>query len=122
MVNRMKDNPNKIELQAWECYGNEPEVFYIHGEIHNLGKELIFTHLDGAFIYLDDVQKAELFGGNSDVKGHKEKYFRFGKAGVEAKVPYKDAVELIKAFFPVDEITNEAFNVRVFNNNRGRRA
>lgn len=114
LVNKLKGEKHKIELQAWECYGKEREVFYIHGEIFKSPNNLIFTHLDGAFIDLDDAQKAELFAGNTDVKGHKEKFFRFGKADGEANLPYEDAVELIRAFFPAEEITDEAFTVKPY--------
>jgi len=107
-VNRRKESNNSIiQLQAWMYCIDLEEVFYIHAE----SKDFITSvqHLDGAKIYLQKEDRKRLFRSGDKIKGdYYEKQFR-----IDGNIPMNDFYEIIKKYFPVKELVEEAFDFDV---------
>lgn len=100
-----KSLPDTREIQVWEDVRGSSEVFYSHS-IMSLDL-LSVTHLDGATMHLTMEQKAELFNEAHKLKGESyQKHFR-----VDGSFPVSKAVELMQAYFPIEELTSEAFKL-----------
>jgi hypothetical protein len=100
-----KDGPEISEMQVWEDVRGTEEVFYGHAILSSSSETV--HHLDCATIHFSACQKKELFNQGRKVKGQSyRKHFR-----VDGSFPLQYALELMRAYFPVDELLNEAFEI-----------
>jgi hypothetical protein len=102
---RKESNGSIIQLQAWQYCIDTEEVFYVHAESQDFNSTV--SHLDGAKIYFNKKDLAQLFIEGDKIKGdYYEKQFR-----IDGNIPLKDFYEIIKKFLPIEELVNEAFEV-----------
>jgi len=104
-LRRQKDpNGAKLVLEAWEWIGSGMEVYYAHVILTDDASEVV--HIDGALVHFSCESDARnLFLTGVKNKGISyEKYFR-----VDAALSVDDAVLLVKAFFPIEEMVDEYF-------------
>lgn len=93
------------EIQVWEDVRGSSEVFYAHAILSVASYSV--QHLDAATIHFNDQQKADLFNRGQKLKGESyRKHFR-----VDGQFPLTTAIELMQAYFPIDELTSEAFDL-----------
>lgn len=103
-----KSDKNIREIQVWESLLGSEEVFYCHAILNNT--HLTTNHLDGAVIYMSAEEKETLFNKATKIKGYKkEKHFR-----VDAMLPLEISLEIMRAYFPIEELTDEAFELREY--------
>ncbi len=100
-----KAPPDVREIQVWEDVRGSSEVFYSHA-ILSLDS-LSVQHLDGATIHFTEQQKTELFNKGHKLKGRSyRKHFR-----LDGHFPLSTAIELMQAYFPIEELTMEALEL-----------
>jgi len=106
-INKHKDsNGANIELQVWQYCPGLSEVFYIHSESPDFLKYI--THLDGAVIQYHPKDIYKLFTSGRKIKGEQyEKQFR-----LDGIIPFTDMINIISAYLPVEELVDEAFQIR----------
>lgn len=91
-----------FEFQSWQFLRPDLETFYIHGEIDLLTN--LFIHIDGAKIDLSEENISTILYLKERPKGPKIKLFR-----IDGNIEYIDAISIIKVFFPIEELNNEAY-------------
>ncbi|MCA9377234.1 hypothetical protein KC685_04935 [Candidatus Dojkabacteria bacterium] len=93
-----------FEFQSWQFIKPGHETFYIHGEIDL--STYSFIHLDGAKIDLSDENIHSMLYSKERPRGPKVKLFR-----IDGHVESNVALSIIKGFFPIEELSDEAFCV-----------
>ena len=89
-------------VQVWESVRNDPETFFAHVILKT--KEENVEHLDCATMYFTEDKKNILFNGSTKLKGKDyKKLFR-----VDGSFPLSKAINLMRAYFPIEELTIEA--------------
>ena len=102
---RGNDNTELVQLQVWQYSPGTHRAHYLHALSPDFNKYL--CHIDGAVIeYAED--DLDLFLKKSKkVKGDSyEKYFR-----IDGQIDVKHMHNLAKAFFPTEELYDEAFEI-----------
>lgn len=95
----------KYELQFWQMLDKDNQVFYVHSILNFYTKTV--EHLDGAIILFTDEQRNLLFEKGKKIKGYYyQKYFR-----LDANIAIDLAIEIIRKFFPIEELANEYFEI-----------
>lgn len=90
-------------IEIWEDVLNTDEIFYCHA-ILNYKTEVVY-HLDGSQIYMTEENKKTMFNSAKKIKGDfKEKHF-----SVDGKFSTDTAIDLMRAYFPIKELVDEAF-------------
>src|SRR5262249_32892155 len=91
-------------VESWEWIGQGIEVFYAHMILAPDANTVY--HLDGAVVKFEsDCEIASIFQTGNKHKGCEyEKYFR-----LDGEISFENAIELIRAFFPVEELIDEYF-------------
>lgn len=93
---------NIREVEIWQDVRGIDEVFYGH-LILDIRTE-IANHFDCATISISRENKQLMFQHATKVKGSsKQKHFR-----VDGMLPISIAIDLLRAYFPVEELVNEA--------------
>ena len=98
------ENGPELVLEVWQWIGAGVEVDYGHAILSDDSARVV--HLDGALVSFSCEEDARtLFWKGVKRKGVSyEKYFR-----VDAELGVQDAVALLRAFFPIEELVGEYF-------------
>jgi hypothetical protein len=97
-----KDVPNIVEIEIWEDVRISSEVFYGHS-FCDYETEIV-NHLDCATMHFSEEQKLQIFQGGVKIKGNSyQKHFR-----VDGKISLIIALDLMRAYFPIEELFNES--------------
>lgn len=104
VAKRKESNGNLIMVESWEWIGEGIEVIYAHMILTPDASRVI--HLDGAVIAFEsDCEVTSIFQTGNKRKGCKyEKYFR-----LDGEIKIENAFQLIRSFFPVEELVDEYF-------------
>ncbi len=105
-LNRRKESNNSmLELQAWLYIDGSAEVFYIHSESPDFINSV--NHIDGAIMHCDQQEIHDIFINNKKIKCRDyQKQFR-----IDGSISVNEMIILIDVFFPLEELTQEAFSV-----------
>jgi hypothetical protein len=108
LVTRLRRQKSKrgseLVLEAWQWIGEGIEVNYAHMILNGDASQVL--HIDGALVYFScesDARSLFLTGVKNKGESY-EKYFR-----VDGELSLDDAVLLIRAYFPIEEMVNEYF-------------
>jgi hypothetical protein len=101
----LQSSPDLREIQVWEDVRGSTEVFYAHSIVSV--SSMTVRHLDGATIHFSDDQKDELFNKGRKLKGQSyKKHFR-----IDGSFDLSLGIDLMKAYFPIEELTTEALEM-----------
>ncbi len=101
-----KESITTRELQVWEGVPYSKEVFYAHA-IFSADTANV-NHFDCASMILTDSEFHILFNQGKKIKGSEyNKHFL-----IECILPLDKAISLMKAYFPIEELANEALSLQ----------
>ena len=101
LIARMEHADAGIKFQAWEITDLRDDTFYIHCLIDRTQE--IVTHIDGATMYHSIEAIVGMMSSGIVPKGEGyTKYFR-----VDGCVRIPEAIELMRQFLPLDDLTDE---------------
>jgi hypothetical protein len=107
LVRMSMNKESCIELDAWQGIKDDGRLHYCHGILHTDGAS--FQHLDFAFHHTskDEIEKLFSNGRDRPELSLKAKVFRLDDDG--NSISFELAYELMKIFFPLDELVAEYF-------------
>jgi hypothetical protein len=94
----------ELVFEAWQWIGNGIEVDYAHAVLSGDASEVF--HLDNALVIFsteEDIHSL-IYSDSSRKSVSYEKYFR-----VDAEIPLETSIELMRTFFPIEELVDEYF-------------
>jgi hypothetical protein len=103
----IKEGSNIREIEIWEDVLVSSEVFYGHTIVDYQSQTV--SHLDCATMHFSPQQKIIVFQSGIKEKGISyKKHFR-----VDGKFSLNIAIDLMRAYFPIEELFNEAMGYEV---------
>lgn len=91
----------EIDFQLWETIPNLP-TYYVHG-IYDL-KNKIFSHFDGALIYIDEETKEDM-KWNSNLPSKEYPYRKLFR--LDGNISIEDARALMYFYLPLEDLNRE---------------
>lgn len=103
LVVHIRNDPEFIQIEAWQFIEGDSRTYYIHGLLNSSCET--FSHLDGATMNHKEDDASRLFEKGIKMKGScYQKRFR-----IDGVIDTKDALTLASAYLPNEQLNAEYF-------------